>query len=349
MNSPLVTVVVPVYKVENYLDRCISSIVNQTYTNLEIILVDDGSPDRCPQNCDVWAKKDSRIQVVHKENAGLGMARNTGIERACGEYICFFDSDDYIAPDTIEKACALANREQAEAVVFGVCHVSSRGKVMKRRIPAGPKLCYQDDEVQNVFLPDLIDGRHKETKIKNLGLSAWSGLFSMELLRRTNWRFVSERQILSEDSYSLIWLYKYVSKVAILPEALYYYCENDASLSRAFRPDRFAEIQKFYLHCGHMAVKQGYSDAVISRIGGLFLSFTIAAMKQIVAADMKNRQKRAMLREITEDSLFRKVISESGCRNYGKARKVLFWALQNQQHSLVWLLIKLRTWKDKLY
>ena len=94
--EPLISLIVPVYKVEEYLDKCVESIVNQTYKNLEIILVDDGSPDNCPKMCDEWAKKDKRIKVIHKENGGLSDARNTGIDIAKGEYITFIDSDDYI-------------------------------------------------------------------------------------------------------------------------------------------------------------------------------------------------------------------------------------------------------------
>ena len=90
MEVGLVSVVLPIYNVEKYLDRCIESVINQTYKNLEILLVDDGSPDSCPQKCEEWAKKDERIKVIHKTNAGLGYARNTGIENASGEYICFF-------------------------------------------------------------------------------------------------------------------------------------------------------------------------------------------------------------------------------------------------------------------
>lgn len=95
----LISVIVPVYKVEPYLDKCVQSIVDQTYRNLEIILVDDGSPDRCGAMCDEWATKDSRIKVIHQENKGGGMARNAGLDIAKGEFIAFVDSDDYIAPE----------------------------------------------------------------------------------------------------------------------------------------------------------------------------------------------------------------------------------------------------------
>ena len=97
--SELISIIVPVYRVEPYLDRCVQSIVDQTYQNLEIILVDDGSPDNCPAMCDAWAAKDSRVKVIHKENGGLSDARNAGLAAAAGEYIGFVDSDDWISPD----------------------------------------------------------------------------------------------------------------------------------------------------------------------------------------------------------------------------------------------------------
>ena len=96
-NNELVSVIVPVYKVEPYLDRCVASILAQTYPNLEVILVDDGSPDNCPALCDAWAPRDARIRVIHKKNGGQSDARNVGLDAASGAYISFVDSDDYIA------------------------------------------------------------------------------------------------------------------------------------------------------------------------------------------------------------------------------------------------------------
>lgn len=104
-----ISIIIPVYKVEDYLDRCLESVVAQNYSNLEIIVVDDGSPDRCPQMCDMWAKKDKRIQVLHKKNEGLSLARNVGIQIATGEYILFVDSDDYIVKDACERLYKYAN------------------------------------------------------------------------------------------------------------------------------------------------------------------------------------------------------------------------------------------------
>lgn len=120
MKEPLISVIVPVYKVENYLEVCLRSITNQTYENIEIILVDDGSPDRCPQICDSWKKRDNRIKVIHQNNSGGGQARNRAIDIARGEFIAFVDSDDYIASTMFEF---LYNqfKEDIDIVECGYC------------------------------------------------------------------------------------------------------------------------------------------------------------------------------------------------------------------------------------
>lgn len=113
----IISVIVPVYKVEEWLDQCISSIINQTYRDVEIILVDDGSPDRCPQMCDEWAKKDKRIRVIHKENGGLSDARNAGLDICTGEWITFVDSDDWLHHQALEKMIDLVQSEHAKLVM----------------------------------------------------------------------------------------------------------------------------------------------------------------------------------------------------------------------------------------
>ena len=119
----LISIIVPVYKVETYLDKCVQSIVDQTYTNLEIILVDDGSPDNCPAMCDAWAKRDSRIKVVHKENGGLSDARNAGMDILSGDYIAFIDSDDYIAPEMLALLYAALQADDSDIAACSVMKV----------------------------------------------------------------------------------------------------------------------------------------------------------------------------------------------------------------------------------
>lgn len=123
----LISVIVPVYKVEKYLDRCVESIVAQSYTNLEILLVDDGSPDRCGQMCDDWAKKDKRIKVIHKDNGGLSDARNAGVSASVGEYCVFVDSDDTIAPFMVERLYCAVVKHNTKLAICDVCCIDDSG------------------------------------------------------------------------------------------------------------------------------------------------------------------------------------------------------------------------------
>ncbi len=128
----LITVVIPIYKVEKYLQKCLDSIINQSYKNLEIILVNDGSPDNCGKICDEYAKKDTRIKVIHKENGGLSDARNIGIKNANGKYITFIDSDDYITEDYVEYLYELIKKYNVKLSICGIKTVWKETKIQKR-------------------------------------------------------------------------------------------------------------------------------------------------------------------------------------------------------------------------
>lgn len=123
------SVIVPIYNVEQYLDECIKSIVNQTYKNLEIILVDDGSPDNCPELCDIWAEKDSHIKVIHKENGGVSSARNVGLDAATGDFIAFVDSDDYLDSDMYEIMLTQMREHNADMAQCGIVRENADGSV----------------------------------------------------------------------------------------------------------------------------------------------------------------------------------------------------------------------------
>lgn len=342
MVKDLVSVVVPIYNVEKYLNRCLESIVAQTYRNLEIILVDDGSPDGCPQLCEDWAKKDQRIKVIHKENAGLGMARNTGIENASGEFICFFDSDDYIAPETVEKCVTAAKAEQADIVTYGMHRVDPAGNIVAAVIPRVQKRVFSGEEIQDVFLADMLSADPDGGGNTGLCMSAWAALFSMELICRRNWRFVSERVIISEDVYSLLDLYKDVQKVVVLEEAFYYYCENAGSLSQQYRPDRYEKIKHFYEESLKLCEKLGYNETVRRRLSRVFIAFSIAAMKQAASAPGSLKNRWAAVKVVSSDPITLQTVAAGKGKADTKARKILFFAIEHKLQPLCFLLSGLK-------
>ena len=189
MKFELISVIVPVYNVEKYLDKCLESIVNQSYKNLDIILVDDGSPDKCPEMCDQWAKRDERIRVIHKENGGLSSARNAGLERATGEYIIFVDSDDEISVDCIERLSATLKEKQYDIIVGNILTIG-------------------DDVLSRTLSLKLADGtilRGKEiekTYRNKWNMCAVNKLYKTSLIRQYNLRF-KEGLIHEDELWSL--------------------------------------------------------------------------------------------------------------------------------------------------
>ena len=341
MENELVSIVVPIFNVEKYLDRCINSIVNQTYKNLEIILVDDGSPDNCPEMCDLWSRKDKRIKVIHKSNAGLGMARNTGIENANGKYICFFDSDDYVDLQTIEIALEEAKRTGADVVAFGISDTDQNGKVMHSVIPKPPKTFYYGKEVQEILLPNMVSATEF-----NVSLSACVMLFSMKMIKNRNWRFVSERTIIAEDVYSLINLFSSINSICFISKSLYYYCRNEESLTHTYREDRYGRIKFYYDECIKMSLDNGYNEDVRSRVGLTYFSLTIAAMKQIVKSNVGFRKKYSAIKNIVCDNHMRKVILNTNVSMQPKTWKILINSMKHKWCVVSYVLVLVTCVKD---
>ncbi len=340
MTKGLVTVVLPIYGVEKYLDRSVESVVGQTYKNLEIILVDDGSKDNCPLMCDEWAKKDSRIRVIHKENAGLGMARNTGIENATGEYICFFDSDDYVDPQTVEKAYKRIMLDKSEAVIFGFNIADEKEKIIDTIIPPKDCLLYEGREVTQSFLPDLVAPPIRKRNYPRFNMSAWVLLYSLEAIRSSGWRFASERDIISEDVYSLLGFFSKVTKVSVLPEALYYYRLNEASVSRSYKKDRYKKVKHFYTESLRLCRELGYGDNIMRRVSKPYLVFTVSAMKQEFTVDRPKKESEREVRQIIDDITLQQVLQNNKKDKVSITRKILFFAMRHKLYRVCYELLK---------
>ena len=220
MSLPLVSVIVPVYKVEPYLEECILSIRNQTYTNLEIILVDDGSPDRCGEICDKHAALDARIRVIHRENGGLSVARNTGMEVATGSFISFIDSDDYIAPRFYELLLKGFEEHPGMSVVACQIYKGETGNLLP--LNAGW-------EIRQPTVYDFYDYCERVIVGKQ-SAAVWNKLYRAELLREIRFRAgrVLEDTLFMFDFLSI--LRKNQVGLLIIPDRLYYYRVREGSI-----------------------------------------------------------------------------------------------------------------------
>lgn len=339
-----VSIVVPVYNAEKYLEECVNSIRNQTYKNIEIILVDDGAKDRSPQICDKLKKLDERIFVIHKENEGAGKSRNRGIAFASGKFIMFIDSDDYIKPDLVEKCICATNSSDAAVVMFGVEHIDEVGDTIGKNVPYADQYTFLNEEVTEKFLPEMIFSENRQ-KI-NLEIPAcMANFYSLDIIKKTSWKFESEKEYMSEDLYSLLKLYRYIERVVVLNEPLYCYRHGHESLSSSSRLMNYPLIRKFYNQCVSVCEENHYNEKVLNNISQPYLSFTITCLK------LKARQKKHIalikkeLNEILNDTQLHEVLSKRTLKNEKVTKRILYKTILNRQFFISRLLIYLQAWK----
>lgn len=216
MLDRLMSVIISVYKVEDYLDKCVNSIVNQTYKNLEIILVDDGSPDNCPAMCDEWAKKDKRIKVIHKQNGGLSSARNAGLDICTGDYIMFVDSDDYCALNICE---VLLNQLEKNDADFSMCMAQKFDEDHQVEV-----IQNQQSEVSVYSGMDVIEQVYY-TNIPYI-MTAWGKLYKKELFN--NLRYPVGK--LHEDEFIIANLLHITKRFVYVTDYLYFYLQRSTSI-----------------------------------------------------------------------------------------------------------------------
>lgn len=207
-----ISIVVPIYKVEAFLDRCVASLVNQTYQNLEIILVDDGSPDRCGQICDEWAKKDARIRVIHKENGGLSDARNAGIGIATGKYIAFIDSDDWVSKLYIEKLYQIMQLENGDIAECEIVRTAGEEPVIEKK---EAHRCYTPVNALEELIRDGVFHQY-----------VWNKLYRRSVLEG----ILFEKGKTNEDEFWTYQVFGRAKKIVKLDIPLYYYYQRPDSI-----------------------------------------------------------------------------------------------------------------------
>lgn len=278
--EPVISVIVPIYKVENFLDRCVQSIVNQTYKNLEIILVNDGSPDRCPAICDKWAGQDKRIQVIHKENGGLSDARNAGMKAAKGEYIGFVDSDDWLHAQMYEKLYRAICRENCEIAACDFVKTEGLGQgEIRLEQEDGKATCYRTEEALKALITE-----------QGLRQVVWNKLYKRELIHKLFFAYGKY----NEDEF---WTYQAIARankvVTLSYIGYYYYQRGDSIIGDAYSLKRLDALEG-------KEKRQEFIDGNFPKISGiarlnLFYSYCYAyqcGLRCLNKEDMKIARER---------------------------------------------------------
>jgi glycosyltransferase involved in cell wall biosynthesis len=303
--SPYFSIVLPIYNVEPYLDRCIQSVLSQSFTDYELILVDDGSTDGCPGICDAYGEKYAFIRVIHKENGGLSSARNAGTEAAKGEYIWWVDSDDWIEPDALQVLYEASKDQNADMVKFNYFRVQSPKSEHKSNARPGVYMMEDVEELRNLAM--CSPGKFT--------LSAWSNIYSRKFLAENKLSFVSERIICSEDYLFNLQALLLAQKIVVITDALYSYILREGSLSKKRHvvnmpqkyTDMYHRIRAFFGEKGKLPEYEGR----ICRFYAWHLVHGVCIINEYQATELRSvreirRNVRALLRAKDVQAALRK-------------------------------------------
>ncbi len=222
--NKLVSVIVPIYNVEAYLEKCITSIINQTYTNIEIILINDGSTDTSLKICQEYQKLDNRIIILNKNNEGLSAARNDGIAKSKGKYICFIDGDDYISPNYIEKLYNDLTKHKADISVCNFYYENYQGSLTKKK-ECQNQIYTSTEALKDIFLIQ-----------KNLEIMVWNKLYKKELFTKNNITF--PKSMIHEDNFVTYKLFAKSKRISLINDKLYYYVQRNNSITNTYSKKR---------------------------------------------------------------------------------------------------------------
>ena len=348
MPRPRISVIIPVYNVEKYLERCVDSVINQTFKDLEIILVDDGSRDESGRICDEIKTTDNRIIVIHQSNGGLGFARNSGLKIATGEYVSFLDSDDYLRLDTYEKLNETIKLTDAETCIFSFCRVKN-GEIKITQTNAISGTFKGREALYNIFLNVLGSEPSCYHDFRILWQSSCFSLYSLDLIKKYNISFPSEGDFVSfsEDVLYNFDYYSRATNVTIMNEAFYHYCLNPNTITTKYNENRFMLNVKLYkeqLRRAEEYIKD--NDLLKKAEERMHRTFLAAARNAVmyISASFSYREGRRRIKDICNDSTLQKVLGFYPWKENPFKYRLFNYALS--KHKL-WFLYLLGKFKKK--
>ena len=319
MNNELVSIIVPIYNVEECLEKCVRSIIEQTYKNIEIILVDDGSTDNCGVICDNYKKIDNRIVVVHKRNEGLSSARNKGLDIAKGKYISFVDSDDYIEPKMIEELMQNMSEYKSDIAICNFYCIKNGIKLVKRKY------------IKKSF---SIEGRKKYENIQGkysyVTLVAWNKLYKREIFDTI--RYPKGR--IYEDSYVLCDILEKAQRISYILKPLYNYVYRSNSIINTFNIKHFDMIESYNRKIEFLSKKKYYDLVKIEK--NMEMNDLIVTLSKLKLYKIKNTEIEKKCYQII--CKLDNEITMKGITKYN----ILYKILKNKTFDIIALLFKLK-------
>ncbi|MGV3461102.1 MAG: glycosyltransferase family 2 protein [Flavobacterium sp.] len=297
--NPEVSIVVPVYNVEHYLDKCIESMLAQTYTNFEVVLVNDGATDNSGKICDAWAQKDSRIKVVHKQNGGVASARNAGIEKSKGEYLYFVDPDDYIVPNLLQENIESCKGKAYDIIIFGFVKdtVKADGSVTQEPVYANNMALDNQEEIRSGLVEYLSSSN---------GFSLWTKIVRKGLFTENGIEFPKMRR--GEDIFVSLDLYRNAKSIKINKGAYYHYliASNTNKSDPELIPNHILNFKKLY----NLFYSKGDSKK-LNYIFKVFMLWFFYVVPANIVGDKKASMKEKVnqLRVLMDDTDIQKYVS----------------------------------------
>ncbi len=331
----LVTIIVPVYNVERYINECVDSLIKQTYKNIEIILVDDGSKDKSGAICDNYAVTDTRIKVIHKQNEGLGFARNTGLKAAQGKFVTFIDSDDKADDDLVENLVNKIYETNGDTCIGGFKRISENG-IVSFEERYDETVFEGKDVYDKLFARMLGSAPDKHDAIR---MSVWNVMYSMDIIRKHNIEFPSERVFISED---IIWdseYYKYAKKAIVISSSAYNYRITPGSLTQKYKPDMLEKICVLY---NEMCNRLSGDKTKITRLQRQFFVNLKTCIKQenSSVSHKSNIEIKTAMKEIVNSCVVHTVSGEYLQVIHQKKQKMFVWTVRYKCATLLYLLNK---------
>lgn len=334
----LISIVIPVYGVEKYLDKCVESVIKQTYHNIEVILVDDGSPDACPEMCDRWAKKDPRIKVIHQRNMGLGPARNTGIDAAQGEYIGFVDSDDWIQPEMYQRLVEEAQKSTADIVIGGHRDVAGLVTMAVHPHPLSSQ-CLSSEKEIDACRKRLFGHAPWERETEAFPVMVWSSLYRRELLVSKGIRF---QDILSEDTIFNLEAYRFAERITVTEGTDYCYRkENQISITQTFSPTKRYRFIQFLSVLAQIAEREADEECIL-RTKRTAIDYCRAYVALVAKSDLSISEKKKEIHSFARSTKIFSIWNGYPTKTLPIKQKIFHWAIVHGRYTIALLLICLR-------